>query len=287
MGKSTAIQICGNLRRLGCRTVHIGGGEPFLNPEGLMDLLKVLVGNGLQIDYIETNAAWISDNDDRTRKILSGVVNAGGECMMVSADPFHVEFIPFWKTERLIRLLRETGISYFVWQERYLPLLRRLDPERTYSGEDLQNVFGYDVIGRCAIEYGMGFNGRALNLLRKYGKRKPTAALLQPCPELCSTGHFHTDFLGYYVPPGCTGIGMLMEDVGRKFDHEKYPVLAKLTQGGVRALLEYSMDFGYIPDPKGYVSKCELCFSIRKHIISRARQASRDLSPACFYRQDY
>jgi len=285
--KSTAARICKNLRRLGCRSVHIGGGEPFLNPAGLADLVKTIIDSGVQIDYIETNAAWITDDDDRTRRIISDVIDAGGDCIMVSADPFHVAFVPFWKPELLIRLLRETGTQHFIWQERYLPLLRKLDPQKTYDSDELHHVFDYDVVGQCAREYGMGFNGRALNLLRKYGKRKPLASLLEPCPELRSTRHFHVDFLGRYIPPGCTGMGILIEDVGKKLDPEKYPVVSRLFEGGVGALLEYAEETGYVPDSEGYVSKCELCFDIRKYLITRDRQAYPDLTPDRFYREDY
>ena len=285
--QSTAARICANLRRLGCRSVHIGGGEPFLNPDGLVNLIKTIVDSGLQLDYIETNAAWITDDDDRTRWILSNVAGAGGDCIMVSADPYHVEFVPFWKAERLIRLLRKTGTQHFVWQERYLPLLRKLDPQKTYDGGDLQHLFGYDVVGQCAREYGMGFNGRALNLLRKYGKRKPAALLLEPCPELRNTSHFHVDFLGRYIPPGCTGMGILIEDVGTKLDPGKYPVVSKLFEGGVSALLEYARAASYVPVLEGYVSKCDLCFDIRKYLITQDRQAHPDLTPESFYWQNY
>jgi len=206
---------------------------------------------------------------------------------MVSADPFHVEFVPFWKPERLIRLLRESGVQYFIWQDRYLPLLRKLDPKKTYDGDNLQALSGYDVTGRCAREYGMGFNGRALNLLRKYGKKKPAATLLGPCPELRNTSHFHVDYLGRYIPPGCTGMGILIEDVGRELDPLNYPVMSRLVDGGAGALLEYARGLGYALDPDGYFSKCELCFSVRKYLIGRDRQAHPDLTPAGFYGQDF
>jgi len=285
--EDTATKICEQLRRLGCRSLHIGGGEPFLDVSGLIRLIKVIIGSGISIDYIETNAAWITDDDDRSRQILSDVINVGGECIMVSADPFHIEFIPFWKPQKLIRLLEQTGISHFVWQERYLSLLGKPDPHKTYTNGELQDMFGYDVVGQCAREYGMGFNGRALNLLRKYGKRKPVAALAGSCPELSNTSHFHVDYLGRYIPPGCTGMGILIEDVGELFDSAKYPVMSRLFEGGVRSLLEYAQESGFQPDPDGYVSKCELCFSIRKYLITQNRQVYPDLTPESFYNQDF
>ena len=92
--EATAARLCEALRRMGCRGLHIGGGEPFLNVEGLAGLVKAINGSGIGLDYIETNAAWITDDDERNRRILSDVANAGGGCIMVSADPFHVEFVP-------------------------------------------------------------------------------------------------------------------------------------------------------------------------------------------------
>ncbi|MCL2512932.1 MAG: radical SAM protein [Oscillospiraceae bacterium] len=289
--KKTAAGVCENLRRLGCKGVHIGGGEPFLNVGGLVDLIKIIDESGLRLEYIETNAAWITGDGKRDRRILSDVADVGNtygkNCIMVSADPFHVEFIPFWKPERLIRLFEETGTPHFIWQERFLPLLRKLDPMKTYDGKELENIFGYDVTGKAARDYGLGFKGRALNLLRKYGTKKPVEPLLGPCPELYNTNHFHADFMGRYIPPGCAGMGILLEDLGKKPDPAKYPVISRLFEGGVGALFEYALEAGYKPNADGYFSKCELCFDIRKYLIAFDRRRHPDLMPESFYRQDF
>ncbi|MCL1854246.1 MAG: radical SAM protein [Clostridia bacterium] len=285
--EATAENLCGHLRRLGCSGLHIGGGEPFLDVNRLRKLIQIITKSGLPVDYIETNAAWISGDDERNRRITADVIHAGGNCIMVSADPFHVEFIPFWKPKALIRILREMGIPHFVWQERYLPMLHRLDPHQVYDGIALRGLFGYDVISRCAREYGMNFNGRALNLLRKLGSRKDAREFTGPCAELCSTSHFHVDFLGRYIPPGCTGIGILMEDVGKELDPARYPTISRLLSGGVSCLLEYARKLGYKAAPDGYASKCELCFSIRKYLAASAGQGHLDLTPEYFYHQNF
>ena len=287
MDEATAARLCENLRRLGCRSLHIGGGEPFLDIEGLVGLVKTIRKCGIGLDYIETNAAWITGDDARNRKVLSDVASAGGECVMVSADPFHVEFIPFWKPQKLLRLLQSMGISHFIWQERYWPLLERLDPGKTYDRLELAHIFGYDVQHQCAQEYGMRFHGRALNLLRKYGEKKTIQAPAKPCAQLLGTNHFHVDFMGRYIPPGCTGMGILLEDMGKELDPASYPVLSRLFAQGLSGLLEYAQELGYRLDPEGYVSKCELCFDIRKFLISTDRQGHPDLTPERFYAQDF
>ena len=284
---AAAKRICETLRRFGCRSLHIGGGEPFLDVEGLIGLIKTICNSGIHLDYIETNAAWITRDDTRNRQMLNEVIAAGGECIMVSADPFHVEFIPFWKPRELIKLLRHMGISHFIWQERYLPLLEQLDPGKTYDCQALHGFFGYDVQQRCAAEYGMRFGGRALNLLRKHGKKKTIAPPSNPCAELQNTGHFHVDFMGRYIPPGCTGMGILLEDLGQALDPASYPVLSRLMEQGLGGLLQYAQELGFAPEKNGYVSKCELCFEMRKHLVLHHAQEHPDVTPEWFYRQNY
>lgn len=102
MDAANASVLCGKLRRLDCRSLHIGGGEPFLDIEGLVGLIGAIRKSGINLEYIETNAAWITGDDARDRSILADIAGAGGDCVMVSADPFHIEFIPFWKPKKLL-----------------------------------------------------------------------------------------------------------------------------------------------------------------------------------------
>ena len=287
MDEATAAKLCEKLRRLGCRSLHIGGGEPFLNVEGVVGLIKAIRKSGMHLDYIETNAAWITGDDARNRKMLNDVVSAGGDCIMVSADPFHIEFIPFWKPQKLLRLLQSMGISHFIWQERYWPLLEQLDQNKKYDGQALREIFGYDLQHQCAKEYGMRFHGRALNLLRKYGEKKAITLPPGPCTQMHDTSHFHVDYLGRYIPPGCTGMGILLDDMSKGLDPACYPVLSRLFAKGLGELLSYAQGLGYKLDPEGYVSKCELCFDIRKFLIISDRQGHPDLTPERFYSQDF
>ena len=284
--EAAAENVCETLRHMDCRSLHIGGGEPFLDVAGLVGLVKVIRGSGIKLDYIETNAAWITHDDAHNRRVLREVVNAGGDCIMVSADPFHIEFIPFWKPQKLLELMCGMGISHFVWQERYWPLLARLNPEMTYDGQALCDFFGCDLQQKCAAEYGMRFGGRALNLLRKHGTKKAITVLQAPCAELQNTSHFHVDFMGHYIPPGCTGMGILLEDLGEALDPAKYPVLSRLMEQGLDGLLQYAQDLGFVLDENGYVSKCELCFALRKYLV-RHNTPTPDLTPASFYQQDF
>jgi hypothetical protein len=64
-------------------------------------------------------------------------------------------------------------------------------------------------------------------------------------------------------------------------------VISRLLSGGVGRLYAYAEGLGYTAKPGGYVSKCELCFDIRKFLISKDREAYPDLAPQSFYEQDF
>jgi len=284
----TAKRICETLLRHGCQSVHIGGGEPFLHPDKLAMLVRVITQSGLTLDYIETNAGWINHDTARNKQILLQVLDAGADCIMVSADPFHIGFIPFYKPLALLALLRDMNASYFVWQQRYMSALSSLDPERTYTPDELKTALGYDIERECAAEYGMGFNGRALNLLRRFGKKKPLQALLtsEPCRALSDTGHFHADYLGRFIPPRCTGLGIDMETLGQPVTAETHPVIARLQTEGLQGLYALASSHGFIAGD-GYYSHCDLCFAMRKHLALQTDSVFPDLTPRGFYLQDY
>ena len=289
MTVETAGYLCDKILRLGCRSLHIGGGEPFLDPDNLALLIKTMDRGGVSVDYVETNAAWITEDAKRDRETLNKIIKTGGNCIMVSADLFHIEFIPFRKTKTLIDLLNRGGINHFIWQQRFLPVLEKLDPDKLYDREALINELGYDAQAQCAREYGMGFNVRALKIIRRMGNRKPASDFIidKPCENLLRANHFHVDLYGRYIPPGCTGMGIDIDDLGKPLDEEKYHVFSRLYSGGLKELYEYALSQGFEPDAKGYASKCDLCFSIRKYFVKKDEASYTDLVPNWYYYQDF
>ncbi len=97
---------------LGCRSVHVGGGEPLLDPAGLAAVLQAARKTGMGIDYVETNSAWYVDRD-RTVGILSDLRAEGLRTLLVSISPFHNAHIPFARVRGVIEACRETGIQVF------------------------------------------------------------------------------------------------------------------------------------------------------------------------------
>ncbi len=280
--------LCETLMSMGCNSVHIGGGEPFLNFDGLLTLTDIFSRRGMIIEYIETNASWCADSFDDKKIIgmLRQLQASGAGCILISVDPFHAEFVPLKKPLRLIRLCRQAGMDYFVWKQNFIKPLSDLDDSQAYNRSQLEEALGKAYILDTARLYGLNFNGRALNIAREYLPRKDYESFLgqEPCHGLTGTHHYHADYNGFYIPPGCTGIGAELKDLKNGLSLEKYPVFNALSKG-LSELYSYATAKGFSPADEGYVSKCDFCYACRKYLINQSPSA--DLYPDDYYRSDF
>ncbi len=280
-------RLCRTLVGMGCRSVHIGGGEPFLQFDALLQLVREVNASGLHLEYIETNAYWCKPADiaDAADK-LARLREAGAECLLISVDPFHLEYVPLERPLALAELCRRVGMDYFVWQQRYVSALSKLDRSRVYKRQELEEILGKNYVFDIANSYGLSYNGRALNIAREYLPKKPHADYLHapPCRELLGTNHYHADYNCNFIPPGCTGIAVALEDL-HDISAEKYPVFTTLAEQGVAALLQYAQGAGFTPSPEGYVSKCDLCYACRKYLLTN--KPSRDIYPEHYYQSNF
>ena len=78
--EKTANEVCKLLKRSGCYSVHIGGGEPFIDIDGLIKLIKCINKSGIRVEYIETNAYWAT-NEDRVKEYLEALREAGANTL--------------------------------------------------------------------------------------------------------------------------------------------------------------------------------------------------------------
>jgi len=253
------------LRTAGCRSVHIGGGEPFLNFEGLLMLVRVLTDAGIAVEYIETNAYWASDTE-RIKTYTRELQRAGADTFCISVDPFHAEYVPVELPLTLAKTCQTVGFRYFLWQERYLPAMARLDMSKPQSREDMEKLISSQYILETANSYGLHYGGRALSIEAEHSESKPVSKIEnnRSCRSLLSGGHFHVDMFGRYIPPGCTGIAIPLSEAVQGIPDGKYPIFEVLLAGGVKGLLTYAKTKGFIPSEEGYPSGCALCFYIRQ-----------------------
>ena len=263
MSETVMHEMYGILRDRGCRSVHIGGGEPFIDFEGLLKLIRAARQYGIGIDYVETNASWV-DDEASVKKRLGELLSAGADTFCISVDPFHVEYVPLKKPLLLAKICAEFGFNYFLWQQRFLPMMQNLDREAPHSRTSLEEAIGPSYVFDTARAYGLHMGGRAINIEQEYLPLTQIGLTERPCSGLMSGSHFHVDMLGRFIPPGCTGIVIDLKDAAYGLPPGKYPALEALLSKGTGGLYEYATSLNFIPDKQGYTSSCAMCFFIRK-----------------------
>jgi hypothetical protein len=273
---------------LGAASMHVGGGEPLVDPLGLAGVLAAAAATGMTIDYVETSGSWFDDPDE-ARELLAELRTMGLTSLLVSISPMHNGFIPLRKTLGTLEAAREVGIAVFPWQEHFLDDLRAFDPDTTHPFSEYVRHFGprypASVLRRTWVHLG----GRAFDLFAPVLGRRPAAEILATASsdcraELADTSHFHMDLYGDYVPGLCSGLACRVADLDKPLDPESYPILTTLAGEGIRGFYDYAANLEeYLPRPEGYVNKCELCQDMRRHLSERGWFESTELAPPEFY----
>jgi hypothetical protein len=232
-------------------------------------LLEVLYRAGIPVDYIETNGYWSGDEAE-VKSRLRELMALGANAFCISVDPYHAEYVPVEAPLRLAQICADTGFDFFLWKQQFLPALSNLDMGQAHSREEMEAALSKQYVWDTATAYGIGFNGRALNIEQEYRPKKPLAQVIShtPCTRLLSTGHFHVDYAGNFIPPGCTGIIIPLREVVGGIPAGKYPAFEALYRGGNAALLELAEEKGFTPDPDGYTSECAMCFYLRRFLAA-------------------
>ena len=270
-----AREIAALLREGGCPSVHIGGGEPFLDFEGLVAVIRELRTAGIELAYIETNAYWA--NGPQVDERLRALLDEGAGALCISFDPYHAEYVPPGYPLRLAGRCAALGMDHFIWKEGFRSALSRVDGGRAHSRAELEKALGPRYVRDTARAYNIHPGGRAINIEAEYEPAFPAEALLEeraahtPCGNLLSTGHFHVDAQGFFIPPGCTGLRLPLAEALRGVSADKYPVFQALYTGGLAALYGLAADRGFSAGSAGYPSRCALCFHLRRFLAKAGR----------------
>ena len=285
---SAAERIFIRIRELGCRSVHIGGGEPLLSPGKLIDVLQAAQRVGVGIDYVETNSSWHVD-PGRTEEMLAQLMDAGVPTLLLSISPFHNAHIPFSRVRGVIDACRRTGMHVFPWVNDFVRDLDRLGDADTHTMEEFEAAFGADYLARIPDRYWIHLGGRALDTFRTVFPTTPAETVLERSPQSCAralsdTTHFHIDLYGNYIPGLCAGLALDMSDLGSALPEGKYPLLDRLAATGIRGLFELAAEeYGYTPGKESYFNHCDLCTDIRGFLLNAAGERFAELAPEEFY----
>lgn len=273
------------IKSLGCYSVHIGGGEPLLDTDGLENVLNTAKEEGMHVEYVETNSSWYKD-DDSAVQVLERLRKAGLGTLLISISPFHTEHIPFRKVKSVINACRASGVSVFPWIQEFYPEIDMLDESETHSLDEFKTRFGDDYIKNIPARYWIHYGGRAIQTYKEIYHLRSTDEILNSntgCDELTNTSHFHADLFGNYLPGLCSGLAIVLKDLGKPLSTDKYPLITALYNEGISKLLEIATSKHGFKPGKEYLNKCHMCFDIRKFMVKEKGVHSRELQPVEYY----
>ncbi len=266
--------------------LHFTGGEPFLNYPLLLRAVEIAEENEIPSVFVETNSFWCVSpevSEDRLRKLK----DAGLDGMLVSVNPFLVEYTPFERIDLAARLGREIfGENLMIYQYEFYSQFKRIGLRGTMRFEKYLKTIGIEGL-RWAELLPMG---RACYMLRDLYRRYPAREFFdENCKaSLLREWHTHIDNYGNYITGYCGGLSLgdareldsLIED---GVDLDERPILRILIFESLRDLYDLAVrEFGYEERSDGYISKCDLCLDIRRHIALRASEFP-ELAPREFY----
>lgn len=264
--------------------LHFTGGEPFLSFDLLLNLTQMAKELNIPKPFVETNCFWCKD-DETTRDKLLKLKEAGLDGILISVNPFSIEYIPFDRIERGARISKEVFRSNaLVYQEFYLNLFKKLKLKGTLPFAEFLRIVDPTHLYAFVELLPMG---RAPYRLGYLYKKYPAKYFLgESCrQELTRNWHTHIDNYCNYIPGFCAGISLgdarELNLIFDGIDLGKRPVLGALSTS-IGELYKMAKDYGYEDKEEGYVSKCHLCVDIRKSIVDKTSEFA-ELSPKEYY----
>ncbi len=202
-------------------------------------------------------------------------------------SPFHNEHIPFDRVKGVMEACKETGINIFPWISEFYPEIDAFDDSTTHTLSEYEEKYGENYLSRIPSRYWIHFGGRALKTFAEvYGTknyRDIISANREGCRELLDVSHFHLDLYGYYIPGLCSGLAIRCDDLGSNLSAEDYPFLTALYGEGIAGLFGIATTkYGFKPS-RDYLSKCDLCFEIRRYLVIEKDLESKELQPRGIY----
>jgi organic radical activating enzyme len=274
------------IKSLGCRSIHVGGGEPFLNVNGLRMVIETAHVIGVQIEYVETNSSWFRDQDS-AREILLSLKDRGLSTLLISISPFHNEYIPFYKVKGVIEACKAVEIEVFPWILDFFSEVDAFDDKATHTMDEYRDRYGSNYLRKLPSRYWIHFGGRALKTFAKAFGIRPHEEILSSskggCGELLNVNHFHFDLFGNYIPGLCSGLAIHRDDMEHEISTERYPLIHMLFYEGIRGLYDFVRDKYAFEPSHGYMSKCHLCLDLRRYLVLDQGITNAELQPKAFY----
>lgn len=246
--------------------ISFTGGEPFLLPEMLLQLVVYSSERGLRTECV-TNCFW-AETEERAKAVLGRLVEAGLDVINISCDDFHQRHIPFERVRNCYRSARSLGLKTVIMCAPSRSCALRIGRIGEMLGGEGIHILGDGEpeapVSALAVETGFVPVGRAASI-----PREEWLVGDSPVDGLCKTVLRDVGIApGGRVLPCCSAASLvedvvlgnagkrrlagLIEEAGRR------PVFKALTTIGPAGLAER---LGIIK--KGsYVSRCHLCYEV-------------------------
>ncbi|MEN2975436.1 MAG: radical SAM protein [Candidatus Caldarchaeales archaeon] len=266
--------------------LHFTGGEPFLNYPLLLEAIKTAKDYGIPSIFVETNSFWCKDLGETEEKLIE-LKKAGLDGILISINPFVVEYVPFERMERNISLsLKIFGLNTIIYQYEFYKQFKDVNLKGLLSFEDYLERFKLD--GLRWVE--LIPMGRTCYELRHLFYKYPAKYFFKEnCrSSLLREWHTHIDNYGNYITGYCGGISLgdareLDKLLDEGIDLDERPILNFLINGNLGELYDYAVrEFNYREKTDGYISKCDLCLDMRRCIILQSDEFI-ELSPKEYY----
>lgn len=282
-------KILSKLEEMGCSSLHIEGGEPFLYPEELLRTVKQVHESKITLEHIVTNCSWYKNQKD-TLQLLQNLQENGLHRLLLKVSPFQNEHIPLKKVKNVQQAATLLGINTLIWDNEVYPDVAAFDDSKTHPLSKYVKTYGEEYMSKLANCYNVSFAGRTFDLYEKHLPKYTICDLMrqnQGCDhDFPTETHFHVDMLGNFIFSHTNGVTIHVDDLGKNLDPKKYPFLHILINGGIESFYKLARSkYDYKPKAE-YLSKCHLCYDIRSFLVKEHRVDSPDLQPREFYLMD-
>ena len=254
--------------------LHITGGEPFLNFELLCEAVEAATKHRIPSLFVETSCFWATD-DATTKDKLRLLKKKGLRGIMISVNPFYLEFVPFERTERAIKISLDLfGRNAMVYQLEYFRRFKGMGIQGKIAFEDYLKLENQEEFLRDVEFFNTGRAPFRLHpTLEKFLSMHPAEHFVHDdcITPFLRNWHNHFDNYGNYIPGFCGGISLgdareLDRILKEGIDVQRHPILGYLLGNDFAGLYQFAREHHYEQAVKGYFSKCHLCTDIRRFL---------------------
>lgn len=265
-------------------SLHLTGGEPFINFPLLIEAIKICKKKEM-VFFVETNCYW-AKNEEIAEEKLRKLKENGLKSIMLSYSIFYLDKIPVENFEiamkKSIEIFGQENVSFYTYSG--YKMIKDAGISGKISFKDALKIINEKDFLKFLGNY-LVPKGRCLYTLEKFFyKFSPEKFKGVNCIfDFLNPYHIHLDLYGNYLTSFCAGItlGKFEEIINNRMNIEKDEILKFLFKDIYQLLIWAEEKYGY-KRKDGYINKCHLCIDIRKFLVEKGYK-SDCLQPEEFY----